>query len=94
MVFDCGVEGCKTWREAGGRRTCEENISSIQRGVLISHFHDVQVQALQSFFHGFGLDPEKQKAERLLRSSGRDAREAEPARPRLDLLVSRLQDGK
>lgn len=43
--------------------TCEEHISSIQCGVLISHLHDVQTQVLQSSFHHLRLEeahPQKQ----------------------------------
>lgn len=36
-------------------RTCKENIAPVQNGVLVSHFHNVQVQFLQGFFHDLGL---------------------------------------
>ena len=31
--------------------TCKKHVPSIQCGVLVSHFHKVQIQILQSSFH-------------------------------------------
>lgn len=39
--------------------TCKENVSSIQRGVLVTHFNNVQIQFLQSSFHDLCLNPKK-----------------------------------
>lgn len=59
-----GVQWEKQWQgnESG---TCKENVSSVQRGALVGHFNNVQIQFLQSFFHDLCLNPTgKKKAQR------------------------------